>query len=134
MLAVWCRCANCELSQRPGPSLCRLDAGDLQFKAAELGVIVVAQPPGQVDEGIWSKLQRADAVGQVPTDSGETCSLSHAKADVLFLHEHGRSLDADFPSDKDGFFVAHAERLKAAEPGEQRRRDLFEGQLGITFE
>src|SRR5580698_7642685 len=123
-----------------------LDAGDFEFEAAELGMIVVAQAPGQVDCRVRRELQAADAVGEIPADGGERRALcpserarrgphlQHAEADVALLHEKRERRGADVARDEDRLFVAHTEGLEAAQPGKQGGRDLVEGQLGVALQ
>jgi len=47
------------------------DAGDFDFKAAEVGVVVFADLVGDIDEAAFDEAERGGAGGEVPADGAE---------------------------------------------------------------
>ena len=124
-------------------------AGDLDFKAAEFGVVVLANAVGDVDEAALLELKSGGACGEIPTDATHALGstgrgrgergvlrlfLSEVQADVTLLHQTGRGYETDRARDEDGLGIAVAERLKLAQPAEEHRGDAVERQLGMNAE
>ncbi len=120
----------------------KLEAGDLGFEAAEVGVKVLANLVGEIDVGAVGEAHLGGADSPVPAyglDSGGSCAgrgwwACKFQADVALLHHAGFAEQAQAACHEDRFGIAMAERLDAAEPAGEDRRDAFEWQLGVNPE
>ena len=115
------------------------DSGEFDFDAAVLGVVVIADFVGYVDEAAGLELQVHAAAGPVPSHAahgggagGEAMVLlTKFERDVTVFHHAGRGHDADSAGGEDGLGIAMAERLQPGEPSSEHRSDAVERELGV---
>jgi hypothetical protein len=127
----------------------KLDAGDFDFKAAVLRVVVFADAVCEVDEGAAVECKLGCAGREVPSDSadggagangkliewrGLGLSLGEFEADVPFLHNARLGDKARAEGKKNRLWVAVTERLKTPQPASQDRGDAVERQFGVNLE
>ena len=136
-----------------GGLLVKAKAGDFDFDAAELGVVVFADAVGNVDEAALFQSERCRLRCEIPADSAHAAAstgwgwglgrvlsqilgkfLDKFEADVALFHEAGRCGEANAARDKDGLWVAVAKRLQFAEPSDEHWGDAVEGELGVDAE
>ena len=138
----------CVLTSRRG----RLDAGDLDFEAAVLRVIVLADAVGNIDDAALFQIEGGRAGGKIPANGANgragagkdgrlrpalccllgRCLLRQFKANMALFHDARGGEQASIPGDKNGLGVAVAERLELAQPAGQHRRDAIERQFSMN--
>ena len=124
-------------------SMRRFYAGDLDFEAAVVGVVVFADAVGEVDAAALERVpvRRRERPCPSPRRGWRRscrmpqrfCAEAWASSRRMwrsFMRRSGAD-QANVAGDKDGLGVAVAQRFQLAQPAGQHRRNAVQGQLGM---
>src|SRR5665213_3456650 len=119
---------------------CGPEGEDFQFPAAEIGVTVLVQTVGEVDEGAGSEAPRCSGFSPVGAAApGHAAELRAAvrvlnrNPQVTILDNFERRGEAETGGEEQRFPVADAEGAKAFEPGEEIGRQIGETEFGVAL-